>query len=371
MTTSALPPEGTNPVPGRTVSTRTLDLHVREIGVGDPVLFVHGFPCTSHMWRHQMRALAQEGYRCVAMDTRGFGRSDKPGVRVTLDLLARDIVDLLHALELPTVRLVGHDWGAVMAGATALRYPERFTHLAILDAPVSMLPNYAAHTFWFKAMPRPEVFFARYAGEFVGAILGGRPRTYGGPPETPWPAVVQGTGSLTGMASPPSFLTEEDIDHYVEAFAQEASWQHAISYYRHAMSFHRARPCEEERTGRRYEYVDLRTVTEMWEHPGGLSTHPDYGWHPVTDPAYRHQVIDVPTLLVYSRALLPDAFAGLAGGELPPAGVVPSHPVTEALAEQFSDLTSRPVVGGHWMPEAEPDLISTLLLEHFGKRRTR
>jgi pimeloyl-ACP methyl ester carboxylesterase len=367
-------PEGTDPIPGHMVRTRTLDVHLREVGEGEPVLLVHGFPCTSHMWRHQMRALAAEGYRCLAMDTRGFGRSGKPGARVTLDLLARDVIDLMDALEVPTARIAGHDWGGVIVGATALRYPERFSHVTILDSPVSMLPNYAVHAYWFKAMPRPESFFARYAREFVGTVLGGRPRTYGGPPETPWPPAGQGTLSLTERPERPerpSFLTEQDIDHYVESFAQKGSWQHAISYYRDAMAFHRGTPCAEERTGVRYEYVDLRTVTEMWEHPGGLSAHPDVTWDPVTDPVYRHAAVDVPALLIYSRALMPGAFAGVPAGQLPPDGPVPNHPVAEVLAEQFSNLIARPVAGGHFMPEEEADRTNSLLLEHFGSRGSR
>lgn len=362
---TAIPPEGTDSIGGHMVTTRGLDVYVRELGTGTPVLFVHGFPCTSHMWRHQMRSLADDGYRCIAMDTRGFGRTAKPGARVTLDQLAQDVIDLLDALRLPTARLVGHDWGGVIAGATALRFPDRFERLAILDAPVSMLPNYAVHTYWFKAMPRPETFFATYAREFAGAVLGGRRRTYGGPPQSAWPPVGQGTLSLAGRASAPSFLTGQDIDHYVESFAQVACWQHAISYYRHAMPFHRPSPCPGERHGIRYEYVDPRIVTQMWEYPGGLAAHPDYGWNPVTDPAYRHRTIDTPTLLVYSRALLPAAFEGVPAGSLPRDGEIPDLPVTRAHAEQFANLTARPVSGGHFMPEEEAERTTGMLRAHL------
>jgi pimeloyl-ACP methyl ester carboxylesterase len=55
-----------------------LSFHVVEEGKGVPVLLLHGFPDSSHLWRHQIPALAKAGFRVIAPDLRGFGRSDKP-----------------------------------------------------------------------------------------------------------------------------------------------------------------------------------------------------------------------------------------------------------------------------------------------------
>jgi pimeloyl-ACP methyl ester carboxylesterase len=358
------PPEGTDPIPGRLVATRGLGQYVREVGSGVPVLFIHGFPCTSHMWRHQMRALADDGYRCLAADTRGYGLSGKPGVQVSLDLLARDVVDLLDAFHLPRAILVGHDWGGIIAAATTLRHPERVERLAVLDAPVSIWPYYGVHGYWFKARPRPEAFFERYAAEFAGSVIGGRERTYCGPPETAWKPLGQaGALSLAGRAARPSYLTEQDIEHYVRSFAQTDSWRHAISYYRDAIPFHFARPGISEDVGACYEHLDVRVVAEMWEHPGGLAAHPAAGVNPVYDPAYRHRVIDLPALLIYSRALVPAAFASLAPGRLPLDGPPPDVNVLVAHREQFPKMDARAVAGGHFMPEEEAARSTQLLLE--------
>ena len=62
----------------RTISTNGVDLHVVDEGSGPPVILAHGFPETSYSWRHQVPALADAGYRVVAPDGRGYGRSSRP-----------------------------------------------------------------------------------------------------------------------------------------------------------------------------------------------------------------------------------------------------------------------------------------------------
>ena len=62
----------------RVVETNGIRLHVQEAGEGPLAILCHGFPETSHSWRHQLRALAAAGFRAVAPDMRGYGRSDRP-----------------------------------------------------------------------------------------------------------------------------------------------------------------------------------------------------------------------------------------------------------------------------------------------------
>ena len=87
----------------RYVQTSNLRYHLLEAGNPnpgqEPVLLLHGYPQTSHMWRHQFPALEQD-WHLYAPDTRGFGATDKPRERVSRDIQARDIVDLLDALDI-------------------------------------------------------------------------------------------------------------------------------------------------------------------------------------------------------------------------------------------------------------------------------
>ncbi len=114
-----------------------ITLHVLEEGDGPMVLFCHGFPDTSYTWRQQMKAVAAAGYRAVAPDMRGYGRSSAPrdaGLYTPLHTTG-DLIALLDALEVSDAVLVGHDWGATHAWNAALMRPDRFTGLFCLSVP--------------------------------------------------------------------------------------------------------------------------------------------------------------------------------------------------------------------------------------------
>ncbi|RYE69023.1 MAG: alpha/beta fold hydrolase, partial [Oxalobacteraceae bacterium] len=91
-------------------------LHTTMTGQGPPVLLLHGFPDTHLVWRKQVGVLAAAGYRVLAPDLRGYGRSDAPGGihDYTLDKLRGDVLGLLDALKIDKVTLVGHDWGGLI-----------------------------------------------------------------------------------------------------------------------------------------------------------------------------------------------------------------------------------------------------------------
>lgn len=98
-----------------------------DLGQGEPVLLVHGFPDTMQVWRNQMDDLLAAGYRVIRLDTRGCGQSDAPSVVKSYDLalLVSDLCALLDHLSLDKVKLVGHDWGAAIGWAFCLAHPER------------------------------------------------------------------------------------------------------------------------------------------------------------------------------------------------------------------------------------------------------
>ncbi|NBE57082.1 alpha/beta fold hydrolase, partial [Streptomyces boluensis] len=131
-------------------------LHLVEQGAGPLVLLLHGFPETWHSWRHQLPALAAAGYRAVALDVRGYGRSVVPGdpsAYRMLDLV-EDNAAVVHALGEESAVLVGHDWGAGIAANTALVRPELCRAVGLLGVPYSP-----------RGALRPSEAFARIGGD--------------------------------------------------------------------------------------------------------------------------------------------------------------------------------------------------------------
>lgn len=110
-------------------------MHTTMTGEGPPVLLLHGFPDTHLVWRKQIGVLAAAGYRVLAPDLRGYGRSDAPGgiVDYTLEKLRGDVLGLLDALKIDKVSLVGHDWGGLIGWQLAALAPQRIERLVALS----------------------------------------------------------------------------------------------------------------------------------------------------------------------------------------------------------------------------------------------
>ncbi|HEY1973128.1 MAG TPA: alpha/beta hydrolase [Pseudonocardia sp.] len=119
----------------QTVRANGQRIHLVSAGSGPLVLFCHGFPESWHSWRHQLTALADAGYRAVALDMRGYGRSAKPpsvsDYRIT-ELVA-DCVGVVQALGETSAVIVGHDWGAPVAWTAAWTRPDVFRAVAGLS----------------------------------------------------------------------------------------------------------------------------------------------------------------------------------------------------------------------------------------------
>jgi pimeloyl-ACP methyl ester carboxylesterase len=112
-----------------------LRMHVSATGEGPPVLLLHGFPDTHLVWRKQVGALAAAGYRVLAPDLRGYGRTEAPGgvYDYTLDKLRADVIGLLDALDIAKVHLVGHDWGGIIGWQIAASMPQRVERFVTLS----------------------------------------------------------------------------------------------------------------------------------------------------------------------------------------------------------------------------------------------
>jgi pimeloyl-ACP methyl ester carboxylesterase len=100
------------------------------------VLCLHGFPELAVSWRDQLAGLSDR-YRVVAPDMRGYGGTDAPPrvLDYTIDRLARDVVELIEALGVRRVHLVGHDWGGAIAWEVAQRHAEQLLTLSVINCP--------------------------------------------------------------------------------------------------------------------------------------------------------------------------------------------------------------------------------------------
>lgn len=112
-------------------------LFVRDWGQGKPIVFIHGWPFNYQMFEYQFLQLPKQGYRCIGIDLRGYGKSDKPWCDYSFDLMADDIKKVFEALNLENITLIGFSMG----GAICLRYMGRH-----LEAHVTKLILAAAAT---------------------------------------------------------------------------------------------------------------------------------------------------------------------------------------------------------------------------------
>ncbi|XP_027028213.2 bifunctional epoxide hydrolase 2 [Tachysurus fulvidraco] len=115
-----------------------LKSHFVEMGDGPPVLLFHGFPESWFSWRYQIPAMANAGFRAIAIDLKGFGDSTAPAdiVEYSQENILQELVTFLDKMGLTQVTVVGHDWGGVFAWNMALYYPERVRAVASLNTPL-------------------------------------------------------------------------------------------------------------------------------------------------------------------------------------------------------------------------------------------
>jgi pimeloyl-ACP methyl ester carboxylesterase len=112
-------------------------MHAVTQGVGPAVLFCHGFPGLWYSWRHQLPVVAEAGFRAIAVDMRGYGRSDRPlhATEYGNQTIVADLTGVLDALGEERAVFVGHDFGAQAAWAAALHAPERVRGVVSVAVP--------------------------------------------------------------------------------------------------------------------------------------------------------------------------------------------------------------------------------------------
>ncbi|MFJ9244850.1 alpha/beta fold hydrolase [Streptomyces sp. NPDC101776] len=226
----------------RTLTVNGLSIHIAEQGEGPLVLLLHGWPETSHSWRHQMQPLADAGYHVVAPDQRGYGRSDRPeeSDQYTILHLVGDVVGLIDALGAKEAIIVGHDFGAPVAWTTAMLRPDLIRGVAGISfpptqrspvPPTSAFRQHFGDDFYFLYFQHPEIPEAEFTRDLrttFRTLLGGDNTQ---PVSTQVPA---GSGFLDLFTEPdvlPDWLTEQDIDVAVESFTR-SGFTGGLNWYR-------------------------------------------------------------------------------------------------------------------------------------------
>jgi epoxide hydrolase A/B len=229
------------------VETNGIRMHVAEAGKGPLVVLCHGFPESWYSWRHQLDALAQAGFRAVAPDMRGYGKTDRPEQidRYTLLHLVGDMVGLVDALGEKQAVIAGHDWGAPVAWHAALLRPDRFRAVIGLSVPfrprspvrpTSAMPVSADDRFYQLYFQEPglaEAELERDVRRTIRSILyaasGDMPKHEGRLDMVP-----RNGGFLDRAPDPavlPPWLSGSDVDFYVGEFAR-TGFRGGLNWYR-------------------------------------------------------------------------------------------------------------------------------------------
>jgi pimeloyl-ACP methyl ester carboxylesterase len=235
----------------RHVKVNGLRFHIAEQGQGPLVVLLHGWPENWYSWRHQFAPLAAAGYRVVALDQRGYGRSDQPEdvSAYTLLHLAGDVIGLIRELGEEQAILIGHDWGAPVAWVTTMLRPDVVRAVAGLSVPpilpTGMVPLSVSRALYGEGFyqiyfQKPGVADAELANDIPASLRrvlvgasGDNPRN--SRPE-PW-IIPDGKTLLDTVPEPPSlpaWLTEADIQAYSEDFARHGAraFTGAFNWYR-------------------------------------------------------------------------------------------------------------------------------------------
>ncbi len=228
------------------VATNGISLNIAEAGKGPLVLLLHGFPESWYSWRHQFAPLAAAGYHVVAPEMRGYGKSDKPQeiTAYCQTEVINDVIGLIPALGHDTAIVIGHDWGAPTAWATALFHPGKVRAVGGLSvpfmprSPVQPMPMmreiFKGQFFYQLYFQEPGVAEAEFEADIRGAlrkflVLGG-----GETDLTSLAPKAEGDDMFSSFPYPeklPAWLSESDLDFYTAEFTH-SGMRGPINYYR-------------------------------------------------------------------------------------------------------------------------------------------
>lgn len=314
----------------RLVERNGVRLRVVEAGDADDpaVLLVHGFPELAYSWRHQIPALVEAGYRVLAPDMRGYGRSSLPERIEDYDIaaLTGDLVAILDDAGVDRAVFVGHDWGAATVWAAAQLHPSRVSAVVGMSVPPlprgelppteSFRKTFGDHFFYMLYFQEPGVADAELGGDparTLSRLFGGqidkadrdafRARMFAPGPE----------GWIDRIPQPRAlgdWISQDEFDHYVSEFTR-TGFTGGLNWY--------------------------RNLDRNWELTASAIT-----------------TINVPAMF-------------LTGADDPVASFMPAERANEVVTGPFRVVS---VDGaGHWVQQECPDAVNTALLEFLGGLR--
>jgi pimeloyl-ACP methyl ester carboxylesterase len=280
----------------RVVSTNGVDLFVVEDGPedGPVVVLAHGFPELSYSWRHQVPALAAAGYRVLAPDMRGYGRSSRPEAIDDYDIhhLTDDLLGLLDDVGAERATFVGHDWGSMVVTHQALLHPERVAGVVNMSVPflprppaspiASMRAVMGDNFFYILYFQEPGVADAELGADAARTMRRLLCATRVEPGAMPDPAnfANDGRGFVDRIPEPdglPGWLSQAELDHYVAEFTR-TGFTGGINWYR---NFDRNWETTPQLEGAKCELPSLFIGGKL--DPVLVMTPPTVGAHALTD----------------------------------------------------------------------------------------
>ena len=302
-----------------------IDLAVYEQGQGPAIILLHGFPELAYSWRHQLPALADAGFRAIAPDQRGYGRSDvPPDVNdYRIEELIADVHGMLDALELESATFVGHDWGAFVLWQMAMLAPERIEGLVILNIPhfprapvdpIQIMRSRFGDDFYivnFQDSDEADRAFAADPVHFFNMMMRrnqvSRAQFDQLPDEMKSISLLKVMARVEGSGEP--LLTDEERDYFAGAFTK-TGFTGPINWY--------------------------RNWTHNWETLEGAD-----------------QQIDIPTLFI---------------GAIDDVIIAPEH--IEGMKPLVSNLELHMLEDcGHWSQQEKPDEVNQLIVDWLRRHR--
>lgn len=304
----------------RLIETEDAVLKVIDVGEGPPVIFMHGFGTTSHTWRKILPSVVGAGYRAIALDIRGFGHSSCPPRISDYDALHynADLLAIMADIGCDRAAIVGHDHGAFHAWRFVQMHPERASGIAALGPvplyrwegpPTEMarqqfVPGRFMHVLYFNQVGPPEDEFNSDIRQNLLKMLTVRPGEL-------WQRRPMDSGFLRHLEERtecPSWLSEEDLDRYVQGYKRSGFFG-GCNFYRNL----------------------------------------DRNWH-LLEPYFEHKV-ETPALFI--------------AGDLDPGMWERTRKELERMEEWVPNLTDKLILPGvgHLVQEEAPDQVGTSLLK--------
>jgi len=305
------------------VDTNGIRMAIYERGNGPAVILLHGFPELAFSWRHQLPALADAGFRAIALDQRGYGRTDAPPAvsDYRIEHLIADVDGLLDALELESASFVGHDWGALVLWHMAMKHPERIERLIMLNIPhfprapidpIQIMRQRFGDDFYivnFQDSDEADRVFAANPVHFFNMIMRknqvSREQFNALPAEMKSLSLLKIVARTEGSGEP--LLSDDERDYFVDAFERNG-FTGPINWY--------------------------RNWTHNWESLDGVN-----------------EIIDIPTLFI---------------GAVDDVIIAPEH--IEGMKPLVTNLEIRMIEHcGHWSQQEHPDTVNRLMLDWLAR----